>query len=89
MLAQMDTDECYYTLEEMVDWHGLNKTIQRRRIPNLVSKLIAVYAPEKTSLEEWKKDFERTHRHSTVRKFPEDPEQVELVEETEQPDDRP
>ena len=36
--------------------------MKRRKIPELVQKLITVYGPTKRSVEEWKSDFEKTKK---------------------------
>ena len=43
-----------------MDWSGLDATVKRRRIPELVQKLITVYGPTKKSLEDWRDDFTKT-----------------------------
>ena len=51
MLGQTADEEEYQAIEEM----------KRRKIPELVRKLITVYGPTKRSVEEWKNDFENTN----------------------------
>ena len=62
MLGQSAEQEEYAVLEDVVDWSGLEVKMKRRKIPELVQKLITVYGPTKRSFEEWKSDFEKTKK---------------------------
>ena len=62
MLGQSAEQEEYAVLEDVVDWSGLEIKMKRRKIPELVQKLITVYGPTKRSVEEWKSDFEKTKK---------------------------
>ncbi|MDA8583366.1 hypothetical protein N9L68_04015 [bacterium] len=60
MLGQTVDDEKYHTLEEVVDWSGLETTTKRPNIPELVQKLVTVDGPTKRAIEEWRDDFDYT-----------------------------
>ena len=45
-----------------MDWSGLETTMTRRMIPELVQKLLTVYGPTKRAIEEWRDDFENTRK---------------------------
>ena len=45
MLGQTADEEEYQTFEDVVDWSGLDVTMKRRKIPELVQKLVMVYGP--------------------------------------------
>ena len=45
MLGQTAEKEEHQTLEDVVDWSGLQISMKRRKIPELVQKLITVYGP--------------------------------------------
>lgn len=51
MLGQTANDEEHQTLEDVVDWSNLEVSKRRRRISELVQKLITVYGPTKRSVE--------------------------------------
>ena len=50
MLGQSAEQEEYAVLEDVVDWSGLQISMKRRKIPELVQKLITVYGPSRQSL---------------------------------------
>ena len=62
MLGQSAEQEEYTVLEDVVDWSGLQLSMKRRKIPELVQKLLTVYGPSRQSLTEWKQEFEKTKK---------------------------
>ena len=40
----------------------MDVTLKRRKIQELVQKLITVYGPPKRAVEDWKSDFEKTKK---------------------------
>ena len=80
MLGQSAEQEEYAVLEDVVDWSGLQINMKRRKIPELVQKLITVYGPSRQSLMDWKQDFKKTKRVQEI-SVPKDEKQVANVAE--------
>ena len=80
MLGQSAEQEEYAVLEDVVDWSGLQISMKRRKIPELVQKLITVYGPSRQSLMDWKQDFKKTKRVQEI-SVPKDEKQVANVAE--------
>ena len=81
LLGQTADSEEYQTLEEVVDWSGLDVTRKRRKIPDLVQKLITVYGPTRKSVTDWYDDFKKTKKVREPDKHDEDPDkQVSIAD---------
>ena len=61
MVTHMAGDTAYYTVEDIVDWHGLGVNQRRRKTPELVRNLITVYASTTEALVSWRDDFMQGH----------------------------